>query len=191
MFLKKYWLTNNKSNHSSMKKLAFVMVVTLITFGSVHAQPKEMANAKSLALNFGTNFGLPVGETTTSTIKYVFGGDLQAVYHTSSKFNLTGSAGFDIWHHDKGVNFNYVPLLAGFRYYLSGKTYLSEQAGYAIGVSKDAETKTRMKGAFTNIAGIGLITGANSDLLLGYKGLFYSGATLSIINLRLSYRLGK
>lgn len=174
-----------------MKISAFIILVLLITFNTANGQEKEKPFAQPVHLSFGTNFGLPIGEKTSSAIKFVFGGNLQLVYRAASKLDLTGSGGFDIWHHGKGMNYNYVPLLGGFRYYLSEKAYLSEQAGYSIILPNDASAENAIKGAFTDIAGIGFETGQNSDLLLAYKGLFYSGATRSTINLRISYRFGK
>jgi hypothetical protein len=190
MFFSNHWPTFFKSK-SSMKKSAFLFIVFLITINTVHSQENKSSVTSPLYLSFGTNFGLPVGEKSSSAIKYAFGADLQLVYRAASKIDLTGSAGFDLWHHDKGVNWNYVPLLGGVRYALSNKVFLSEQAGYSVLVSDDTETDGFTKGAFTDIAGIGIKTGQNSDLLLAYKGLFYSEGTLSTVNLRISYRFGK
>ncbi|CAN5347298.1 hypothetical protein BH09BAC2_BH09BAC2_15340 [soil metagenome] len=169
--------------------LALILTVTLAT-----AQKTKSVSAKPVSLSFGANFGAPLGKQTASFFQYELGGDLLVAYHASDKFKITGSAGFDVWHHGKGSNFNYVPLLAGFRFGISNKVFISEQGGYAIGISKDPDLTSngaKIKGAFTDVAGIGLQTGTNSEVMLGYKGLFYSGITHNLIVLRLGYRFGK
>lgn len=174
-----------------MKKSAFLFIIFLITIGAVNSQETKSSVTPPVYLSFGSNFGVPIGTKTSSAIKYAFGADLQAVYRAAEKLDLTGTAGIDLWHHGKGVNWNYVPLLAGLRYHLSNNVFLSEQAGYSVLVSDKTATDGFTTGAFTDIAGIGIKTGQFSDLLLGYKGLFYSEGTLSTINLRISYRFGK
>lgn len=182
---------NHNQKLSKMKKLVLSLAIIILTVSTVIGQDTEIKSLKSTHLNFGFNIGAPLGKTTSDLVEFVLGGDLQLAYQASEKFYLTASAGFDVWHGKKAKNSNYVPLLGGLRLYISDKVYFSEQAGYAIGVSKDATTGAKIKGAFTNVAGIGVNLGQISDILLCYKGLFHSGANQNVIALRVSYNFGK
>ena len=169
-----------------MKKI--ILALTFITIATtLHAQDKEMKSSKPLHLSFGIDAGYPVGKFRALTF-LAFGGDLQLAYNVSRNFSLTASGGFDVWI-GRGVNpsRNYAPVLGGFRFSFSDKVFISEQAGYSIGVS------TGIESAFTNVAGIGFKLSPKSDILLNYKGLYYSGnkgTELSSIGVRIAYNFG-
>jgi hypothetical protein len=170
-----------------MKKI--ILALTFITIATtLNAQDKEMRSSKPLQLSFGINAGYPVGQFRALTF-LAFGGDLQLAYNVSSNFSLTASGGFDVWI-GRGVNpsRNYAPVLGGLKFFFSDKLFISEQAGYSIGVSEGIES------AFTNVAGIGFKLSRSSDILLNYKGLYYSGdkgTELSSIGVRIAYNFGK
>ena len=115
--------------------------------------------------------------------------DLTYLYSVASKITLTASAGIDVWHGPKAKNFNYVPVLGGIKVHVSDKVFLSEQAGYSIGISEDPLTKKRIEGAFTNVAGIGYKISKNSNILLAYKGLFRTGVNVALnaLDVRVGY----
>lgn len=169
-----------------MKKI--ILALTFITIATtLHAQDKEMKSSRPLHLSFGIDAGYPVGKFRALTF-LAFGGDLQLAYNVSRNFSLTASGGFDVWI-GRGVNpsVNYAPVLGGFRFNFSDKIFISEQAGYSIGVSKGIES------AFTNVAGLGFKLSQKSDILLNYKALYYSGNTgkeLSSIGVRIGYNFG-
>ena len=170
-----------------MKKITLALIfITIAT--TLNAQDTVRTSSKALKLSFGINAGYPVGEFRALTF-LAFGGDLQLAYNVSRNFALTASGGFDVWI-GRGVNpsRNYAPVLGGFRFSFSDKIFISEQAGYSIGVSEGIE------GAFTNVAGIGFKLSPSSDILFNYKALFYSGNTgtdLSSIGVRIAYNFGK
>jgi hypothetical protein len=172
-----------------MKKLIFALLVLTVTFLSVNAQDKAITSSKPLHLSFGLDGGAPLGKYA-NTSAFVIGGDLQVQYNVSDNFGVTASGGIDARLNKGGVvNTIYsAPILGGLRYYFTNRFYISEQAGYSISLSKG------WSGVFTNVAGIGFKLSPNSDVLLGYKGLFYKDAgvdKLNLLALRLAYAFGK
>lgn len=174
-----------------MKKIILSLIFFVTTASFINAQDKVVPPSKPTHLSFGFNFGGPLSKTTSALYEFVLGGDLQLAYDLANKINLLVSGGFDVWHGKKAKNSNYIPVLGGVRFYLSDKIFISEQAGYSIGVSKDPITNIKIKGAFTDVAGLGLKIGPNSDVLLSYKGLFPSGVKVNAIDLRVAYNFGK
>ena len=146
------------------------------------------SSKKSPQLEFGVDIGVPLG-VNSPIFNFAIGGDLQLEYYISNNFSATGSVGFDARLYKGGIvkTDYYVPLLLGLRYYFSDKIYISEQAGYSL------KATSTLKNAFTDVAGIGFKPSAKSDILLGYKGLFYSGGgtTFSCVALRIAYNLSK
>jgi hypothetical protein len=172
-----------------MKKIILAFLVLTIASFSVNAQEKAMKSSKPLHLSFGLDGGAPLGKYANRSA-FIIGGDLQLQYNVSDNFGVTASAGIDARLNKGGVvNTIYsAPLLAGLRFYFTNKFYISEQTGYSISLSKG------WSGVFTNVAGVGFKLSPTSDVLLGYKGLFYKDAEvdkLNIFALRLAYAFGK
>ncbi len=171
-----------------MKKLIFALILLTTVGLSVNAQDKPMNYSKPLHLSFGIDGGAPLGKYA-NTSAFVIGGDLQLQYNVSQNFSVTGSAGIDARLNKGGVvnTVYYAPLLGGLRFYFSKSVYISEQAGYSISLSKG------WSGVFTNVAGVGFKLSPNSDVLVGYKGLFYTGgiAKFNTLAVRLAYAFGK
>jgi hypothetical protein len=171
-----------------MKKLILALILFTTSGVSVNAQDKPMNSSKPLHLSFGIDGGAPLGNYANVSA-FVIGGDLQVEYKVSQNFSVTASGGIDARLNKGGVvnTIYYAPLLGGLRYYFTNKIYISEQAGYAISLSKG------WSGVFTNVAGVGFKLSPNSDVLIGYKGLFYSNgvAKFNTLALRLAYAFGK
>ena len=172
-----------------MKKIILALVVLTIATGSGYAQDKAMKSTKPLHLSFGLDAGAPLGNNS-NTSAFVIGGDLQVEYNVTTNFSVTGSAGIDGRLNKGGVvNTIYsAPLLAGLRYYFSDKVYITEQPGYSISLTKG------VSGVFTNVAGIGFRPSKSSDILIGYKGLFYNGVgaiKYNTLAVRIAYVFGK
>ncbi len=171
-----------------MKKIIFALILLTIIGFSVNAQDKPMNSSNPLHLSFGLNAGAPLGKYA-NTSAFVIGGDLQVNYNVSQNFSVSASAGIDARLNKGGVvnTIYYAPLLGGLRFYLGNRVYISEQAGYSISLSKG------WSGVFTNVAGLGFKLSPSSDVLVGYKGLFYTGgvAKFNTLAVRLAYVLGK
>ena len=170
-----------------MKKLIFVLTILIINV-SVNAQDKVMKFSKPLHLSFGLDAGAPLGKYS-KTSAFVIGGDLQVGYNITQNFSATASAGIDARLNKGGVvnTVYYVPLLAGLKFYLGSKVYISEQAGYSPSLTKGVE------GVFTNVPGIGFKLGQNSDILIAYKTLFNKGTVpdFNTLAFRIAYNFGK
>ena len=173
-----------------MKKIIFALMIFTMISVTANAQDKTMKTGTPLRLSFGLNAGAPLGKINSKTSAFVIGGDLTVEYSVSQNFSVTGSAGIDARLNKGGVvnTKNYAPMLGGLRLYFSDKFYISEQAGYSLALTKG------LNGLFTNVAGIGTRLSKNSDVFLGYKGLFKSGITTTNYNtfaIRIAYVFGK
>ena len=171
-----------------MKKLVLALSVIIFS-ASVTAQDKPMASSKNVPhLGFGVDVGVPLG-INHPIFNFVIGGDLQVDYKLADHLLATASLGFDARLYKGGIvkTDYYVPLLGGLRYFVTNKIFLSEQAGYSF------KATTTLQNAFTDVAGIGYKPTSKSDILVGYKGLFYSGggATFSTLAVRVAYNFGK
>ena len=171
-----------------MKKIIFALLVLTMGGVSVKGQDKAMKSSRPVHLSFGVDGGAPLGDNA-NTSAFVIGGDLQVEYHVSSNFSFTASAGVDARLNKGGVvnTIYYAPLLGGLRFYISNKLFISEQAGYSLGMTKGLD------GVFTNVAGFGFKLSPSSDILVGYKSLFNSGAAknFNTLAVRLAYVFGK
>ena len=181
-----------------MKKITLALSLVMLICGAVGAQTKKGGSSSPLHLSFGVNFGVPLQDTAVTN--FVVGGDLLVEYMLSSNFSAVASAGVDARLARGGVVLTvyHAPFLGGLRFYASNKFYISEQAGYSVAVTKGLES------AFTNVASIGYKPSANSDISLGFKGIFYKKDlptatttrnpktnTLSLINVRAAFVFGK
>ena len=180
-----------------MKK-SILFFLALVVCTSVIAQKKGNGSGSPAHLSFGVNFGYPSQDSAVTN--FIIGGDLQLEYLLSSNFSAVVSAGADARLARGGVVLTvyHAPLLGGLRYYVSQKFYISEQAGYSVAITKG------ISGAFTDVAGVGYKPSHNSDILFGYKGLFYSkdlktatttrnpkSNTLNLFELRVAFVFGK
>ena len=172
----------------NMKKILFALIIINLYSFSVKAQNEKMKSSNPLVLSFGVDFGKPLG-ANSSLSSFVIGGDLQVRYGVSENFSVTASAGIDARLNKGGVvnTIYYAPMLGGLRYYFIPSIYISEQAGYSLGLTKN------LKGAFTNVAGLGFKLSKSSDILLAYKGVYNTGGATNFntFALRVAYVFGK
>ena len=167
---------------------------------SVSNQDNSMTISKSSSLTgkrvkvgIAANLGVPL----TSGYKIAFGGDLQVDIPLAESFFITASGGYENFSYKAfnqgGVSFqegntNFIPVLAGLKYYFSDKFYGHAQAGYTFSTTKGGG------GAFTFAPGIGYDFSKNFDASVKYvnmsktnSGTGYGGVSIGTLQLRLAY----
>jgi hypothetical protein len=170
-----------------MKKIFFVAALTAVT-GLANAQKTNMT--KHLRFSVGGELGLPVG-SFSNTHSIGFGVTAQADYPLSSKTDLTLNTGYMTFSGKTAVgnlkysSFNYVPLLAGVKYWFSSNVYGSGQLGLSFGTGSGSGSN------FTFAPGIGFKFNNQWDALLKYTTISASGGSLGNLGLRVGYTFGK
>lgn len=177
----------------TMKNLIFVLAGILISF-AIAAQNATVTN--QLDWSIGIEPSLPVGHFTKYT-SFGVGGSVQGEYKPS-QVGITLNAGYmDFFGKTTGgisyLDFKYIPVLAGIKYYFSTKSYVHGQAGAGLGTNG-------LGTSFWYGLGTGLYlskfvdaelkyTGWNQKVISGssYSYLYLAGGHYSTIGLRLAY----
>jgi hypothetical protein len=180
-----------------MKKFILVMAAIILAATFVNAQTGATSTTppsnKKATVSIAANVGAPL----TSGYKIAFGGDLQIDIPFSQSLFGTISGGYENYSyktvHQGTVTFpegntNFIPVLAGIKYYFSDKFYGHGQAGYAFSTTKGGG------GSFTFAPSIGYNLSRNFDASLKYteygktnSSKAYGGTSLGTIALRLAY----
>lgn len=172
-----------------------MMAVIMCTASLVEAQSEMMSasNSRKPLVSIGANLGVPV----TSGYKIAFGADLQVDIPIADKLFGTVSGGYENYSY-KAVkvgtvtvpegNTNFIPVLAGIKYFFSDKLYGHGQAGYTFSTTKNGG------GSFTFAPSIGYYFCKNFDASVKYmnigqtnSSLAYGGTSLGSGQLRLAY----
>ena len=141
---------------------------------------------KGFTFGVGANIGLPVGNASDIT-SFIVGGELQG----ECKFNENVSAVFTTGYthfigKDLGlgvkINYGAIPILAGIRYYPTGKFFIGGQAGYSF-FTGDASD-----GGFTYKPQIGYNAEA-VQLALSYNAIT-NGGTVGWVGLSGIFKFG-
>ncbi|SHG10773.1 hypothetical protein [Pedobacter caeni] len=181
-----------------MKKLILSVAFSLFIL-SVTAQDKidpqkkspEMntkQNINRFQLSIGLDEGIPVGELSKYS-SFVMGASIQGEYAVLKELGLTLSANYLYFLGKNGrTGLSFVPVLAGAKFYLSRKIYISGQLGAAMYIGQDSEDDTYLSYA----QGIGFQASNRIDLLAKYEGINIGGSrTYSFAGLRIAYNLFK
>lgn len=120
-----------------MKKiiLLFHLLTCFVLLGS--AQTENDLSPAALHFNVGPEVGFPVGNNSAE-FSIVFGASAQLEYTLSERFALTGNVGYLNFGYKTVAgsgNTGYVPLLAGFKVYISNRAFFHMQAGAAFATS--------------------------------------------------------
>lgn len=143
---------------------------------SVNAQTKA---EKPFKIGVGAMVGLIVGDMS-DFYSVALGADLMGEYAVAPSFALTLSAGYVFFAKKSGVSINqdFIPVLAGVKFYFSDKLYGSAQAGLSFG------TESGSGSAFTFAPGVGYQLSKNFDISLKYQSATKNSVDASFIGLR-------
>ena len=170
-----------------MKKTLLVAVFAAF-IGMVNAQKANIT--KHLRFSVGGELGLPVGNFS-NTHSIGFGATAQADFPLSNKTDLTLNTGYMTFGGKtatgnlKFKSFNYIPLLAGIKYWFSSNVYGSGQLGLSFASGSGSGSN------FTFAPGIGYKFNEHWDALLKYTTISASGGSLSNLGVRIGYTFGK
>lgn len=122
-----------------MKKLFLIVAIATTTVLTASAQD----NASGFHIGAGIKLGLPIGDMADMS-EFGFGAEVQGEYMFSEKISAVASAGFMYF---KGKDLgglkvedgNFVPVLAGIRFYPATNIFIGAKAGYTV-VFSDGET---------------------------------------------------
>ena len=174
-----------------MKKLILALTITVVAF-SVKAQDKTTSPAKKTSFEIGANIGTGLSDGT----KLGVGADLQADINMGNSLKFTLSGGYEnVSYKAKNIsgvvypegNTNFIPVLAGLKYYFSPKVYGHGQAGYSFSTTKNGG------GAFSFAPSLGFLVGNNFDIAVKYvnigksNGQKFYGGSIGLAELRLAY----
>lgn len=153
-----------------------MLAVVMSTASLVKAQNESMqASSKKPLVSVGVNVGVPV----TEGYKIAYGADLQVDIPFADKLFGTVSGGYENYSyktiHQGTVtipegNFDFIPVLAGVKYFFSDKFYGHGQAGYTFSPVKNGG------GSFTFAPSLGYYFCKNFDASVKYINI---GATNS------------
>ncbi len=159
-----------------MIKTYLTLFLTVLIFSS-------FAQSKSSGVSIGLEAGLPVG-VNGKPYSAVFGGSLQYEHLPAHDLGITLSGGYLNWAIKSSYgsgSIGFVPLLAGFKYYVNPKVFFHGQLGAAIGTSRGQGT------SFAYAPGIGFALSRAVDAEIKYMGISNKGGTLGEAGLRLAY----
>jgi len=180
-----------------MKTIIILAAVTICSafLTQTQAQTESMSApaSKKTLVSIGLNLGVPV----TSGYKIAYGADLQLDIPLASKLYGTVSGGYENYSYkalDEGLitvpegSTNFIPVLAGVKYFFSDKFYGHGQAGYTFSTTKNGG------GAFTFAPSVGYYFSKNFDASIKYVNigstnakLAYGGKSIGSGELRLAY----
>ncbi len=171
------------------------MAVIMSTASLVKAQSETISTSysKKPLVSIGANLGVPV----TSGYKIAYGADLQIDIPFADKLFGTVSGGYENYSY-KTVqvgtvtvpegNTNFIPVLAGIKYFFSDKFYGHGEAGYTFSTTKNGG------GSFTFAPSVGYYFCKNFDASVKYinigqtnSSLAYGGKSIGSGQLRLAY----
>lgn len=171
------------------------MAVIMCTASLVKAQNESMSapNSKKTLVSVGANLGVPV----TAGYKIAYGADLQIDIPFANKLFGTVSGGYENYSY-KTVHVgteivpegstNFIPVLAGIKYFFSDKFYGHGEAGYTFSTTKNGG------GSFTFAPSVGYYFCKNFDASVKYinigqtnSSLAYGGKSIGSAQLRLAY----
>ncbi|MCX6236475.1 MAG: hypothetical protein NTY07_02770 [Bacteroidia bacterium] len=163
-----------------MKTKLILLVVLIVLAASVNAQTKAAAkDTKGFTIGAGAMVGLPMGDVT-DFYSLAYGVDLLGEISVAPSFAITISAGYVDFAKKSGVtgNAGMIPVLGGFKLYLSDKLYGSVQAGLSFGTASGSSS------AFTFAPAIGYKLGEKFDLSLKYQSATKNSWNTAFLGLR-------
>ena len=171
----------------------FIIIVAIMLMHNSYAQKNNSAASKPLKFSAGLEAALPIGNFATRAT-YGIGGTVQVDYNVAKKLDLTFNTGY--------INFtgntqkiaglgsykfptqNFIPLIAGIKYYFSENVFGAAQLGATVVSFKGGGSSTD----FTLSPGVGYKFSNKIDALIKYTGYTGGGYGLSnTIGLRLGY----
>ncbi len=160
-----------------MKTRLLILIAMCFLTLAVDAQVENIY--KPYKFGIGALIFIPIGDFS-QVESGAFGFDLQGEYWTNRKIGLTFSAGYQEWvkEYSHLNNWSSIPVLAGFKYYLSKTIYLSGKAGLSF------YTQNGKGSAFTYTPGLGFKITKQIDLLLLYQSAFKNGDKVEILGAR-------
>ena len=162
-----------------MKKTLFLVVLLFVLAVSVNAQKRDVKPIFSA----GVTMGLPVGYEVPYS-NFVWGLDVQGEFPVASQFGLILDAGYVSFNGKTNYdNWNFVPVLAGGKYYFSDQIFGTLEAGlsFATGVISGS--------SFTWSPGIGMKLSKKIDLALKYQSINFTEGNCAFLGLRLGISL--
>jgi hypothetical protein len=171
-----------------MKKITiFSLLICSVLF--VNAQDKNSGKG-NLKFSAGAELGLPIGDFGDA-YSVGFGASAQGDYHLTEKLALTLNAGYITYSGksiDLGIlgsikpdNFNFIPVLAGAKYWITDNFYGAAQAGLSFWSAGEINGSE-----FTFAPAVGYKF-SQIDVQLKYNSVMAEGSSLNNLGLRVAY----
>ncbi len=174
-------------------------LLTFMIFTATIASAQNL-NTSQKTMNTKAKFGIAVngGVPLTAGYKIAYGADLQVDIPVAQLVYITASGGYENFSYKTvdlggGItvpegNTNFLPVLAGVKFYFSQGFYGHAQAGYSFSTTKNGG------GAFSYAPSIGYNLGSSVDVGLKYLNIgksnaskAYGGKDIGTLELRVGY----
>lgn len=158
-----------------MRKLLFIAVLSLFSFGTVHSQ------TSMTGLRLGVNAGLPMGDVDDIS-SFRAGADLAYMISLMDIVQVGAMVGYSHYFGEDGIDdFQYLPIAASGRLGLPSSFVGGFDLGYAVGISDGLDGGLYWRPSigyrFFNVA-----------VMLSYEGISEDAADVSSLNLGVEFK---
>lgn len=158
-----------------MRKLLFIAVVTLMSFGTIHAQ------SSMTGLRLGINAGLPMGDVDDAASLRA-GADLAYMISLLDIVQVGPMVGYSHYFGEDGIDdFQYIPIAASGRLGLPSSFVGGFDLGYAVGLADGSDGGLYWRPSL----GYRFL---NFGILLSYEGISDDAIDVSALNLGVEFK---